>query len=119
MNIVWHITAYQGINARYDKRHIFCVLKTWRRLTRTKSVSDGQAQNNINHDYCQDNKNSIVIYHVGDGNSVLWHDECDVKGCLDGWLIPAGERAPGVGRLNIHATSKVQHAQSHQIRGRV
>lgn len=39
--------------------------------------------------------------HVGDRGAVLGHDERDVEAGLDGGLIPAGEGAAGVDRLEL------------------
>ena len=42
---------------------------------------------------------TIEVYHVGDCDAVLRHDKCDVKGGLDGRLVPARERATRIGGL--------------------
>ena len=42
-----------------------------------------------------------LTHHVGESQSVLRHDQCDVKRGSDGWLVKAGERTSGASRFKV------------------
>jgi len=47
--------------------------------------------------------NACDAHHVGEGNTIFRHNQGNVKRCFHCRFIPAWERKPRVGRLQVHS----------------
>jgi hypothetical protein len=50
----------------------------------------------------------VFLWHVTKRSLVLWYFNLDVEGCLQVWLVEAGERAAGIARLELRAEHVVE-----------
>lgn len=51
-------------------------------------------------------------YHVGEGHSILWHNQSNIKGRLHSWLIPAREWSSCICCLKC----KKNHSSKHECK---